>query len=85
MEQEKLQDSLSNLSVIIGAYSGEEGKLFGSVTAIDIAKKLGELGFEVDKRKIQLKEPIKQLGEYDVPIKLDDGMVAEVKLTVETR
>ena len=69
----------------IPANAGEEGKLFGSVTSIDIAKKLSELGYEVDKRKIQLADPIKQTGEYMVQIKLDDGITAEIKLTVETK
>ncbi len=84
-KQESLLESLSSVEITIPAYSGDEGKLFGSVTSIDIAKKLGEIGFDVDKRKILLAEPIKQLGDYTVSIKLDEGMTAEVKLTVETR
>ena len=62
-QQEKLLESLSNIEISIPAYSGEEGKLFGSVTSIDIAKKLSEVGYNIDKRKIQLADPIKQLGD----------------------
>lgn len=84
-QQEKLLDALSNLELSIPAYAGEEGKLFGSITSMDVAKKLAELGYEIDKRKIQIADPIKQLGEYTVAIKLDDGMAAEVKINVEAR
>jgi len=84
-QQEKLLESLSNIEISIPAYSGEEGKLFGSVTSIDIAKKLSEIGYNIDKRKIQLVDPIKQLGDYVVSVKLDEGITAEIKLTVETR
>jgi len=52
------------------------------VTSMDIAKKLKELGYEVDRRKIHLEEPIKKLGEYEVGIKLDEGLTAKVKVTV---
>jgi large subunit ribosomal protein L9 len=82
-QSEKLLQSLNGLEVKIGANAGEEGKLFGSVTSIDISKKLKELGFEIDKRKIQQAEPIKQLGEYKVPVKLDVGLSAELKVIVE--
>ena len=72
---EKISEALSNIELKIGAHVGEEDKLFGSVTAIDIAKKLKELGYEIDKRKIHLDEPIKKLGEYDIPLKLDEGLL----------
>jgi len=62
--------------------AGEEGKLFGSVTAADIAAKLAEAGFEVDRRKLGLDEPIKQLGEYEVPLRLHAEVVAQLKVTV---
>ncbi len=82
-QQEGLLDALSSIELTISAYSGDEGKLFGSITSIDIAKKLAEQGFNVDKRKILLNEPIKQIGAYTVPIKLDEGMTAEVKINIE--
>ena len=80
---EKLLESLKNLELKITANAGEEGKLFGAVTPIDISKKLAEHGFEIDKRKILQDEPIKNLGDYTIPLKLDDGLTAEIKLSVE--
>ncbi len=80
---EKLFESLKDLEVKIAANAGEEGKLFGAVTPIDIAKKLKELGFEIDKRKIIQDEPIKQVGDYVIPLKLDAGLTAEIKVIVE--
>jgi large subunit ribosomal protein L9 len=82
-QSEKVLESLSNLEVTIKAQAGEEGKLFGAVTAIDIARKMKELGFEIDKRKIAHYEPIKQTGEYTIPVKLDVGLTANLKLKVE--
>lgn len=80
---DKISEALSNVELRIGAHVGEEEKLFGSVTAIDIAKKLKELGYEIDKRKIHLDEPIKKIGEYDIPIKLDEGLQISIKVHVE--
>ena len=80
---EKISEALSNVEIRIGAHVGEEDKLFGSVTAIDIAKKLKELGYEIDKRKIHLDEPIKKLGEYEIPLKLDEGLQITIKVYVE--
>lgn len=82
-ESEKVSDAMSNLAITIQAQVGEEGKLFGSITSMDIAKKLAEAGFTIDKRKIGLDNPIKQTGEYDIPVKLDEGLTAQVKLTVQ--
>ncbi|MBN2402282.1 MAG: 50S ribosomal protein L9 [Spirochaetes bacterium] len=82
-QSEKLLESLNNLEVKIAAQAGEEGKLFGAVTPIDIAKKLKELGYEIDKRKIAHADPIKQLGEYIIPVKLDVGLTANLKVQVE--
>lgn len=80
---EKLVEALSGVSVSIAAQVGEEGKLFGSVTSIDIARRLKEQGHEIDKRKILLADPIKQIGEYEVTLKLDEGLHATIKVLVE--
>ena len=80
---EKLIESLSTVEITIRANVGGEGKLFGSVTSIDIAKELKELGFEIDKRKIILESPIKHIGRFDVPIKLDKGYTTKIGVTVE--
>ena len=61
---------------------GEEDKLYGSVTASDIQRKLEELGIHVDKRKIDLPEPIRELGEFNVGIKIHPEVRPEVRVTV---
>jgi len=61
---------------------GEQGKLFGSVTAQNIHDLLREKGVEIDKRKIQLDEPIKTLGDFKIPIKLHPQVTAEISLSV---
>jgi large subunit ribosomal protein L9 len=62
--------------------AGEQGHLFGSVTSADIAAELAAHGFEVDRRKIQLSEPLKSLGEFVVPIRLYREVTARVKVNV---
>jgi large subunit ribosomal protein L9 len=62
---------------------GEHGNLFGSVTALDIAEKLAAKGYNIDRRKVQLNNPIKVLGEYDVPIKLHREVSANIKVKVD--
>ena len=61
---------------------GEQGKLFGSVTAQNIHDLLREKGVEIDKRKIQLDEPIKTLGDFKIPVKLHPQVTAEISLSV---
>ena len=62
--------------------AGEEGRLFGSITAHDIADGLAKLGHTVDKRKIDLEHPIKTLGDHMVPLKLHPEVVAEIRVSV---
>jgi len=78
----KLKERLEALSLTLSARAGEEDKLFGSVTNIDIERALRERGFDIERRKIVLAEPIKQLGEFTVPVKLDSEVEASLKLTV---
>jgi large subunit ribosomal protein L9 len=68
--------------VFVRSCSGER-KLFGSVTSRDIAGALAERGIEVDRRRIQLGEPLKALGDFDVNIKLGQGVVAPIKVSIE--
>jgi large subunit ribosomal protein L9 len=77
-----LAERLSQVSLTFAARVGEEGKLFGSVTASDILHRLEELGYELEKRQIDLHEPIKTLGVYRVPIRLHADVKAEVKVWV---
>ena len=73
---------IESLSLEVKARVGEEGKLFGSVTALQIAELLGESGVEVDRRRIELTEPIRQEGEHSVGVKLHRDLVAQLKLRV---
>ena len=67
---EDLASRLSGIQVVISRKVGETGALYGSVTSADVAEALAKQGFEIDKRKIGLREPIKKLGEKTVPVKL---------------
>lgn len=77
-----LGQKLSELSVRIAAKVGEEGKLFGSVTNMDLEKALKEKGFEVERRKIHLEEPIKTVGEFEVPVRLAADLTVNLKVSV---
>ena len=77
-----VRDRLSGLTLAITARAGEEDKLFGSVTNIDIEKALQERDVTIDRRKIILAEPIKQLGTYTVPIRLSRDVEASVTVQV---
>lgn len=74
-------DKLSSLSLTIKAKTGEDDKLFGSVTNMNVAEALALAGYDIDKKKI-IMEPIKKLGEYSVAIKLHTDLSAEVKINV---
>jgi large subunit ribosomal protein L9 len=79
---QKQADALNAATVTLTRKSGENDQLFGSVTSADIADNLAKQGFEIDKRRIQLAEPIKAIGEYQVPVKLHREVSAEVKVIV---
>lgn len=81
-EAESLANELANVSCTINVQAGENDRLFGSVTTNDIANALAELGYNIDKRKIILEEPIKELGLFTVPIKLHADITANIKLWV---
>jgi large subunit ribosomal protein L9 len=73
---------LAHADIVVARRVGEHEALYGSVTAADIADDLKAKGFEVDKRKIDLDEPLKQLGEFTVPIKLHRDVVAQLRVRV---
>lgn len=79
---EQLAQTLNFVSVTIARKAGESDQLFGSVTAADIAEALAAQGFNVDKRRIQLDEPIKLIGEYQVTVKLMHDVTSTVKVVV---
>ena len=73
---------LEEVSITFAARVGEEGKLFGSVTSSDIAEQLNSQGFHVERRLIDLHEPIKALGVYRVPVKLHADVKPEIRVWV---
>ncbi len=82
VQAEELLAKLSHVALSFTRKSGEHGHLFGSVTSADIAADLETQGFSIDRRKIQLNEPLKSLGEYEVAIKLHREVTARVKVKV---
>jgi large subunit ribosomal protein L9 len=79
---EDLASKLGSLSLTISREAGEAEKLFGSVTTKDIAEALRKEGYNIDRRDITLDEPIKQLGIFDVPVKLHPEVTGTVKVWV---
>lgn len=75
--------NLENLTVLLKVKCGENGKIFGSITNAAISDKLVLMGYNVDKKKIVLKEPIKSAGEYVLSVKLYPEITAKLKLVVE--
>jgi large subunit ribosomal protein L9 len=83
-EAEALKNKLESLQVLLKVKVGDKGKLFGSVTNKEVADVLGQAyGIKLDKRKIEVKEPIKALGNYIVTAKLHPDVSAELKISVE--
>ena len=82
-EAESLSQQFEGVSVSFQRRSGENDQLFGSVTSSDIAEGLEKKGFHLDRRKIQLHEPLKSLGEFDVPVKLHKDVTAHLKVVIE--
>ncbi len=79
---ENLRHRLQSTPLEVSARVGEEGKLFGSVTSAQIVQLLAEKGFEIDRRKIALDEPIKEAGEHRVSIRLHPDVTAQLSVTV---
>jgi large subunit ribosomal protein L9 len=81
-ESEDLAKLLNGVSVTIMQKAGENDQLFGSVTSKDVADALAAKNFTIDRRKVQLDEPIKQLGEFKVPVRLHRDVTAEITVLV---
>ncbi|MBZ5552390.1 MAG: 50S ribosomal protein L9 [Acidobacteriia bacterium] len=81
-QAEELASLVNQLTVTIARKVGEKEVLYGSVTTMDIADDLKRQGYEIDKRKIHLEEPLKTLGEYSVPVKLHREVTATIKVNV---
>jgi large subunit ribosomal protein L9 len=82
-DAEKLAELLAGVSIELTRKSGDNDQLFGSVTSADISEALAAKGFTIDKRKIVLADPIKTIGEYDLPVKLHREVNSSVKVTVK--
>jgi large subunit ribosomal protein L9 len=82
-EAQAVADEIAKVTCLVKKKVGDTGKMFGSVTAQEVADLLKGQGVEVDRRKIQIAEPIKKPGEYKIPVKLHSEMTAEIKLVVE--
>ncbi|HEX2610257.1 MAG TPA: 50S ribosomal protein L9 [Gemmatimonadales bacterium] len=81
-EAERLASSLSQVSLKLSGKAGEEGKLFGSITSQDIADALGQQGYQIDRRKIELDHPIKTTGAHTVSIRLHPEVHAQLGVSV---
>ena len=81
-EAQELSKLMTGVTVTIRQKAGENDQLFGSVTSKDVADALAAKNFNIDRRKIQLDEPIKQLGEFKVPVRLHKDVTAEVTVVV---
>ncbi|HEX2225515.1 MAG TPA: 50S ribosomal protein L9 [Candidatus Binatia bacterium] len=81
-QAQAIGEELVGVTVSIPMRAGEEGRLFGSVTNIHIEKALKAKGLDVDRRKIQLDEPIKTLGDFEVPVRLTADLSVPIKVAV---
>jgi len=82
LQIEAVAKKISAVSLTLTAQVGKDDKMFGSVTVKDIVEGLAEHGFEVDRRRIQLAQPIKELGTFTVPVKLHRDVTASVSVMV---
>ena len=82
-EAEQLVTQLNTVALVFTRRVGENDHLFGSVTSSDIAQELAAKGFSIDRRKVQLDEPLKSTGEFHVPVKLHREVTAHVSVTVK--
>ncbi|MZH47274.1 MAG: 50S ribosomal protein L9 [Nitrospinae bacterium] len=80
---QSVADEIAKVTCSVKKKVGETGKMFGSVTAQEVSDLLKAQGVDVDRRKIQITDPIKKAGEYKIPVKLHPEVTAEIKLVVE--
>jgi len=83
VDAEGLASQLNEIELVFERKVGEHEHLFGSVTSSDIAEALEKKSFHIDRRKIQLHEPLKSVGEFDVPVKLHKDVTTHVKVVIE--
>jgi large subunit ribosomal protein L9 len=81
-DAEKVKERIGDVFVTITQKAGEEGRLYGSVTTMDIAAELEKQGITIERRKILLDKPIKTLGDFDVPVRIHPEVTAGIRVTV---
>lgn len=80
----KLAKEIENIELVLKAKVGEQHRLYGSITSADVAEALSKkVGQEIDKRKVEMEEPLKHTGSFEVPVRLGHELVAKVKVLVE--
>lgn len=85
MEKQSAQElgkKMENVKLVVGIKCGENGKTFGSITSKEISEGLAKLGYEIDKRKIELKESLKTIGSYQISIKLHPEVTTKINLEI---
>ncbi len=82
-DREKVVGEITGKTLNFTMQAGDEDKLFGSVTQLEISKELAKMGFEIDKKDIMLDEPIKMLGQYQAVVDLGDSVTGELTIVVE--
>lgn len=81
-EAEDLAKKLKDVTVVVKTKIGENGKTFGSISGKEIAEELSRMGYDIDRKKIELETPIKAVGEYLVPVRLYKGVVGKINVKV---
>lgn len=81
-EAEALAKKLKDVTVVVKTKIGENGKTFGSISGKEIAEELSRMGYDIDRKKIELETPIKAVGEYLVPVRLYKGVVGKINVKV---
>ncbi len=81
-DAEKLKEKIEEVVLSFSVKAGEEGKLYGSITTMDLASDLEKQGIDIDRRKIIMERPIKSLGEFELPVKLYPEVTGSLKVTV---
>lgn len=79
----EIADRLNGQSFVLKVRAGDTGRLFGSVTSADLSDMMGKAGFKVDKKKIELAEPIKELGEFEVQVRLHPEVRVSIQVVIE--
>jgi len=83
-EMQELASKLDGMEIVLEARAGAKDKLYGSITNVDIAEEVAKTaGVEIDRRKIELEEPIRETGSFDIPVRLTGDIVPKIKLVVK--